>query len=127
MLQRTRGWKELFSTSGKMAGAIKYLLNNKRELKAFLRDGRVPIDNNRCEVAIRPVAVGRRTWLFAGSQRGGEAAAIVYPLIESCRQAAVHPRKYLRDVLVRVATHPARRVEELIPARWAQRFAASAT
>lgn len=119
MLHRTRGWKETFSVSGKMGEAIKYLLNQWGALKCFLRDGRVPLDNNSCEQAIRPVALGRRNWLFAGSARGGEAAAIVYTLIGSCRRAEVDPWEYLRDVLVRVATHPAERVGELVPSRWA--------
>jgi len=127
MLRRTRGWKDLFSTRGAMADAVKYLLNSRRTLKTFLLDGRVPLDNNSCERSIRPIAVGRKNWLFAGSRRGGEAAAIVYSLIESCRRAGVDPWEYLRDVLVRVATHPASRVEELIPARWAQLRRATAS
>ena len=127
MLWRTRGWKELFSTKGKMADAIKYLLNSRRALKTMLLDGRVPIDNNACELSIRPVAIGRRNWLFAGSERGGEAAAIAYSLIESCRLANVEPSEYLRDVVVRVATHPAREVAQLVPARWAALRAAESS
>lgn len=127
MLRRTRGWKELFSGSGEMANAIKYLLNSRKALKTFMLDGRVPLDNNACERAIRPVAIGRKNWLFAGSQRGGEAAAIVYSLIESCRLAGIDAAEYLRDVLVRVATHPASEVIDLIPARWAKARAAEAT
>ena len=127
IFRRTRGWEDLFSKSGKMAKAIKYLLNSRRALKTFLLDGRVPLDNNVCEHAIRPVAVGRKNWLFAGSIRGGEAAAIVYSLVESCRRANIEPFDYLRDVLVRVATHPASQVDELIPSRWAQLRAAPPT
>ncbi len=117
---RTLGWKETFSSSGKMGKAIKYLRNGRQALKCFLLDGRVPIDNNACENAIRPVAIGRKNFLFAGSVRGGEAAAIVYSVIESCRCAEVDRWEYLRDVLVRVATHPASQVAELVPARWAE-------
>jgi transposase len=121
---RTLGWRDAFSTSGKMAKAIKYLRNGRKALKCFLLDGRVPLDNNSCENAIRPVAVGRKNFLFAGSVRGGEAAAIMYSVIGSCRAADVDRWEYLRDVLVRVATHPASQVADLLPARWAELRAA---
>ena len=117
---RTLAWKEAFSSSGKMGKAIKYLRNSREALKCFLLDGRVPLDNNACENAIRPVAIGRKNFLFAGSERGGEAAAIVYSVIESCRRADVDRWEYLSDVLVRVATHPASKIADLLPARWAE-------
>ena len=107
--------------------AQKYLFKQWPTLVRFLDDGRVPIHNNSCERSIRPIAIGRRNWLFAGSERGGEAAAIVYTLIESCRRAKIDPFVYLRDVLVRIATHPASRVEELVPASWKELFAATVT
>jgi transposase len=119
LLRRTLGWKETFSLSGSMAAAIKYLRNSRRALTTYLDDGCVPIDNNACERSIRPVAIGRRNWLFAGSVRGGEAAAVVYSLVESCKISDVDPEAYLTDVLVRVATHPAADVGELVPSRWA--------
>jgi len=118
LLSRTLGWKETFSLSGKMAEAIKYLRNSRASLMTYLRDGRVPIDNNACERSIRPIAVGRRNWLFAGSVRGGEAAATIYTLIESCKAVDVHPVEYLTDVLSRLATHPASRIGELTPSGW---------
>lgn len=83
----------------------------------------MPIDNNACERAIRPIAIGRRNWLFAGSMRGGRAAAVIYTLIECCRLADVDMVSYLADVLVRVATHPASRIDELLPANWAKLLA----
>lgn len=112
------GWRGLYSESGQMGTACKYFENQLDHLRVFLDDARVPIHNNACEVAIRPVAVGRRNWLFAGSPRGGRAAATIYTLVESCKKAAVDPLVYLTDVLTRVATHPASRIHELIPARW---------
>ena len=112
------GWRELYSESGQMGTACKYFENQIEHLRVFLDDARVPIHNNACEVAIRPVAVGRRNWLFAGSPRGGRAAATIYTLIESCKRAGVDPQTYLADALTRVATHPASRVHELLPARW---------
>ncbi len=118
MLKRTLGWKEMFSLSGKMADAIKYLRNNRKALTTYLRSGDVPIDNNACERSIRPAAVGRRNWLFVGSVGGGEAAATIFTLIESCKAADIELVPYLADVLVRVATHPASRVDELTPALW---------
>jgi transposase len=118
-----KGWRAQYSESGKMGEACKYLENQRGHLRVFLDDARVPIHNNDCELSIRPVAVGRRNWLFAGSVRGGQAAATIYSLVESCKRVGVDPIEYLADVLVRVATHPASRIEELIPANWKERFA----
>jgi transposase len=115
-----------FSDPGLMAKAIGYIRGQHRPLRKFLEDGRIPIDNNACERAIRPIAIGRRNWLFAGSMRGGRAAAVIYTLIECCRRANVEMVSYLADVLVRVATHPASSVEELLPANWARLFAPQA-
>ena len=115
------------SDPGPLAKALTYLENQWTTLLRFLEDGRVPIHNNSCENAIRPVAVGRRNWLFAGSERGGRAAATIYSLIESCRRVDVDPFLYLRDVLVRVCTHPAARVHELVPANWKELFGAATT
>ena len=115
------------SDQGPLAKALTYLENQWPTLVRFLEDGRVPIHNNSCENAIRPVAVGRKNWLFAGSERGGRAAATIYSLIESCRRVDVDPFLYLRDVLARVCTHPASRVHELVPAAWKDLFSADAT
>ncbi len=112
-----------FSDAGAMAKAIGYVRGQHSALRTFLEDGRIPIDNNACERSIRPIAIGRRNWLFAGSMRGGRAAATVFSLAESCRLAAVDPVDYLADVLVRVSSHPASRVEELLPENWAGHFA----
>jgi len=124
VLRRTLGWKEAFSLSGSMGKAMKYLRNNRPALTAYIDDGGSTIDNNACERSIRPVAVGRRNWLFAGGIRGGEAAAVIYTLIECCKIADVDPEAYFTDVLLRVATHPASKVEALTPGRWAAARAA---
>lgn len=116
--KRLTGWRDRYPESGKMGEACKYLENQAAPLRVFLDDGRVPIHNNACEVAIRPVALGRKNWLFAGSVRGGKAAATVYTLVECCKLVRADPFRYLADVLIRVGTHPASRVEELLPARW---------
>lgn len=125
LLRRARRIREQYSDAGLMAKALGYLLNQRKPLRRFLEDGRVPIDNNRCERSIRPIAIGRRNWLFAGSVRGGQAAATIYTLIECCRLAKVDMATYLADVLVRVATHPASEVAGLVPARWAATVTAS--
>ena len=118
-----RSQRATMSEKGDYFEALKYLTNQREKLARFLEDGRVPIHNNDSERAVRPVAVGRKNWLFAGSERGGRAAAIAYTLIRSCKLADVDAFDYLRDVLVRVATHPASRVGELTPANWKRLFA----
>src|SRR5690606_10989075 len=123
---RARRLRDDYSDAGKMAKAIGYLLNQRKPLRRFLEDGRIPLDNNACERAIRPIAIGRRNWLFAGSLRRSHAAAVVYTLFECCRIAQIDMVSYLADVLVRVATHPARRVDELLPDRWTATVAATA-
>jgi transposase len=120
---RARRLHAQFSDAGLMAKAIGYLHGQHRPLRQYLEDGRIPIDNNACERSIRPIAIGRRNWLFAGSMRGGRAAAVIYTLIECCRLAKVDMVRYLADVLVRVATHPASRVEDLLPANWVHQIA----
>ena len=124
----SKAWRlhSQFSDAGLMAKAIGYIRGQHRPLRQFLEDGGIPIDNNACERAIRPIAIGRRNWLFAGSMRGGRAAAIIYTLIECCRLAKVDMVSYLADVLVRVATHPATRVADLLPANWAPQLATPA-
>ncbi len=97
---------------------MKYLRNSRRALTTDLSNGDTPIDNNACKRSIRPLAVGRRNWLFAGSVRGGEAAATICTLIECCKAVDVDPAGYQADVLVRVATHPASRIQELVPSSW---------
>ena len=76
------------------------------------------LDNGACERALKPVALGRRNWLFAGSDRGGQTAAVLMSLCTTCKDLGIDPQAYLRDVLDRISTHPARRIEELLPDRW---------
>lgn len=98
--------------------AVTYALGAWPHLILFLEDGRVPIDNSPVERAIRPVAVGRKNWNVFGSVRGGECAATLYTLVGSCKLQKVNPFEYLRDVLMRVSTHPASRIDELTPRGW---------
>ncbi len=98
--------------------AIVYTLDNWDALSIYTTDPRLPIDNNAVERAIRPVAVGRKNWLFAGSERGGNAAAIFFTLIDSARGAGLNPYSSLRDLLTRIGEHPINRIDDLLPDRW---------
>jgi transposase len=104
--------------------AVQYTLARWPALKVFAGDGRVPIDNNSAERAMRKVALGRNNWLFAGNETGGERAAVIYSLIETCGRLGINPHDYLTDVLQRVGSHPQSRVAELTPLGW---LAAKAT
>jgi transposase len=84
----------------------------------FLDDGRVCISNNAAERALRCVPLGRKAWLFCGSDRGGQRAAVLYTLIQSARLNGVDPQAWLADVLAHIADHPARRLDELLPWNW---------
>ena len=81
----------------------------------YLDDGQLEISNNAAENQIRPVAVGRKNWLFAGSDAGGERAAIFYTIIRTAKLNGIEPEAYLRDVLTRIGGHPINRLAELLP------------
>lgn len=98
--------------------AIAYVQKNWTELTRFLEDGRLRLDNNLSELQIRQVVIGRRNWGRYESERGGKVGAILESLIASCRRNKKNPLEYLKDVLRRIATHPAKRIGELTPARW---------
>ncbi len=98
--------------------AIGYSLKRCDELTRFVEDGDVPISSNRVENHIRPIALGRSNWLFAGSLRAGKRAAAIMSLLHSARINGHEPYAYLEDVLERLPTQPASRIEELLPHRW---------
>ncbi len=98
--------------------AIHYSLNHWAALERPLDEGFLDLDNGACERALKPVALGRRNWLFAGSDRGGQTAAVLMSLCTTCKDLGIDPQAYLRDVLDRISTHPARRIEELLPDWW---------
>jgi transposase len=100
------------------ARAIDYSLNRWVALTRFLDDGELPIDNNWVENRIRPIALGRQNWLFAGSLRAGKRAAAVMSLIHSAKLNGLDPYAYMRDVLERLPTQPASRITELLPHHW---------
>jgi len=100
------------------AKAINYCLGRSAALMRYLDDGDLPIDNNHIENRIRPVALGRSNWLFAGSLRAGQRAAAIMSLIQSAKLNGHDPYRYLRDVLERLPTQPSSRIDEMLPHRW---------
>lgn len=105
--------------NGILAGAIRYTLVRWTALTRFLDDGRIDLDNNPVERAIRPIALGRKNHLFAGSDGGGDRWATVCSLIATARLNGVDPYAYLKDVLDRMASgHPMSRLDELLPWAW---------
>lgn len=114
----------LAATSAKSALARAILYSHRRwaALSRYANDGRIEIDNNAAEREIRAVALGRKNWLHAGSDAGGESAAAMYSLIGSAKLNGMDPHAYLRHVLERIAEHPINRVDELLPWRVAEQI-----
>lgn len=110
-----RGALAQVSAKSALAKAIGYASTRWTALTRYLDDGRIEMDNNAAERAIRGVALGRKNWLFAGSNAGGERAAAVYSLIETAKLNGVNPQAYLTEVIGRIARHPVNRVDELLP------------
>ena len=106
------------SSQSKVAKAIAYSLTRWVALTRFLDDGRICMSNNAAEREIRPVAMGRRNWTFAGSDEGGHRAAAIYTLIQTARLNDVDPHAWLADVLARLPDHPAKRLDGLLPWNW---------
>ncbi len=104
-----------------LALALHYALNRREALLRYTSDGRLEIDNNRAENAIRGIAIGRKNWLFAGADCGGERAAAIYTLIETAKLNGVNPQVWLTDALDRIGKgHPINRIDELLPWAWAK-------
>ena len=116
-----KGERESVPDGGAAAKAIDYSLKHWTALTHHLCDGRVPLDNNHLEGQIRPWAMGRRAWLFAGSELAGQRAAIVMSLLQSAKLNGHDPHAYLTDVLERLPSHPASRIDDLLPHRWQPR------
>ena len=98
--------------------AINYMLKRWAAFTLFLDDGRVCMSNNAAERGLRGIALGRKSWLFCGSDRGGQRAAAMYSLIVTAKMNGVDPQAWLADVLARIAAHPAHRLDELLPWKW---------
>jgi transposase len=101
-----------------LAAAVGYALRNWLALMRYTEDGRLKIDNNGAEQALRPIVLGRKNWLFAGSEAAAHRTAILCSLVQTCKHLQINPFVYLRDIIERVSTHPARLVLELTPREW---------
>jgi transposase len=106
-----------------LAEAFRYARSRWPALTRYVDDGRLEISNNAAERAIRPLAIGRRNWMFAGSDAGGTRAAAIYTLVQTARLNGLDPQAYLRDVLERIADHPINRIDDLLPWNIAARHA----
>jgi transposase len=106
------------SRHAEVAKATDYMLKRWATFSRFLTDGRICLTNNAAERALRGVALGRKAWLFAGSDRGGDRAAAMYSLIVTAKLNDVDPRAWLADVLSRIADHPASKLTDLLPWNW---------
>ena len=111
------------SRGNDLAKAMDYLLKRWPAFTRFLDDGRICLSNNAAERALRGIALGRKSWLFAGSDRGGQRAAAMYSLIVTAKMNDVDPQAWLADVLARIAEHSAQRLDELLPWNWRPRSA----
>jgi transposase len=114
------------SRGNEVAKAMDYMLKRWSAFARFLDDGRICLTNNAAERALRGIALGRKSWLFAGSDRGGQRAAFMYSLIVTAKMNDVDPQAWLADVLARIASHPARNIDELLPWNWKAAQAAEA-
>ena len=115
--------------SGKndVAKAMDYMLKRWAAFARFLEDGRICLTNNAAERALRGIALGRKSWLFAGSDRGGQRAAVMYSLIVTAKMNDIDPQAWLADVLARIADHPASKLDQLLPWNWRSQSARSST
>ncbi len=111
-------WEKVVLPKSPLKKAITYALNQWEALNVYLEDGILCIDNNLAERVVKMVALGRKNWLFAGSDAGAKRAAILYSLVASCKLCKIDPFVYLRDVLDRINAHPAKRIGELVPHQW---------
>ena len=119
LLDSLRQWFEAtlpqLSRKSETTAAIRYALVRWDALLRYIEDGHIEIDNNAAERSLRGVALGRKNYLFAGSDVGGERAAAIYSLIGSAKLNGLDPEAYLRQVLTRIADHPINRIDELLP------------
>jgi transposase len=118
LLRWGRKHRRSFEPRSGLGRAIGYLLNHRRALGCFLRFASIPPDNNIAEASLRRIALGRANYLFVGNEDAGHNLAGLYTLVASCEKHGVNAIAYLTDVLTRIQTHPASRIEELLPHKW---------
>jgi len=115
-----RGLSKRYLLASAMGKAIAYALSNWGALTPWLEDGRIEIDNNLVENAIRPTAIGKKNWLFIGSAATGQTGAILYTIVECCRRREINPFEYLRDVLDKLSSMTNNQVAGMTPEAWAK-------
>jgi hypothetical protein len=124
LVEEFRAWMEEAALSvlpkGPLGGAIRYARNQWRALTRYLEDGRLSISNNAAERALRPIAVGRKNWLFFQRVGGGKTASIIMSILMTAKAAGIEPREYFRDVLLRIST--CSDVRSLTPHGWKERW-----
>jgi transposase len=103
------------SKGSAISKAVNYTLKQWEGLNAYVHDGHAAIDNNSAERSLRPIALGRKNYLFAGSPSGGQRAAVLYSIISTANLNGINPRKYLTAVLKRIGQHPINKIDELLP------------
>ena len=108
------------SRGNDVAKAMDYMLKRWSAFTRFLDDGRICLSNNAAERGVRGITLGRKSWLFCGSDRGGERAAVMYSLFVTARMNDIDPQAWLADVLARIAEHPVQKLDELLPWNWRQ-------
>ena len=113
-----REWQQNELPSSSLAKAATYALNIENELKKFLDDPKLNLDNNPAEIQMRRISIGRRNWLFTGSETGGQNLAILFSFAATCKANAVNYRQWLEDVLIRINTTPASLIDTLLPQNW---------
>ncbi len=126
VLQSLKGWLvENYSQvlpKSKIGKAIAYSLPRWDRLSLYITDGRLQVDNNTIENAMRPIALGRKNFLFAGSNEGGKRLALFYSLLESCKKQQVNPWEYMKDILERMPTTKMNQLRGLLPDQWKPRL-----
>ena len=118
ILERLKAWSGPTPPKTPLGKAVSYAIDNWPFLIRYVEDPRRPLDNNPAEQTIRPVALGRKNWLFMGSERGGRAAAVYMTLVATCKRAQVNPFDYLRDVFARLMAHSTHKLDDLLPGNW---------
>ena len=122
LLDEMQAWllreRETLSRSAEVLKPMNYMLRRWADFARFLDDGRICLSNNAAERALRGIALGRRNWTFAGSQRGADRAAVMLTLITTARLNDIDPKAWLADILARIADQPASRLHELLPWEW---------
>ncbi len=111
-------WKDQVLPKSPTGKATTYALNQWEALTRYVEDPILEIDNNLSERTLRMVAIGRKNWMFAGSETGVQRAAIIYSLVAGCKLNGIDPFAYFRDVLEKVATCPASKIDNLLPSNW---------